>query len=336
MHAGNRQAISKFRECGFFIAIAAVFLIVAPWLEPAVGKEPGWLGVRLTTVTPTTRLPKGLSLASGALVVSVLPNSPAANADLRPGDVIVAVNDRKIATADELLKYLDELGTGSSVTVTRARAGGGQAAVPVVLVAKPDSGEAKPRTASPPSPQVDRSGPGEPPKAPAAKDRGPSTPVPDRATSRNKTFGQPPAGGEPMAPSSTKPQAMPGYSGTSPTIGGHESVLPPVGAEGGMAAPSRSSGSSAPYKTVPKNGGSVIKKRSFEYRAPTEETPPTGLSRGEQPYTTVKVFYATDRNKTDSQDPVTMYGADRGALRYGTCDVTVPKDHRIGELEAPS
>jgi esterase/lipase superfamily enzyme len=48
------------------------------------------------------------------------------------------------------------------------------------------------------------------------------------------------------------------------------------------------------------------------------------------------VFYATDRNNTGSNDPKTIYGGDRSNVKYGTCDVTVPKDHRVGELEAPS
>jgi esterase/lipase superfamily enzyme len=31
-----------------------------------------------------------------------------------------------------------------------------------------------------------------------------------------------------------------------------------------------------------------------------------------------------------------MYGGERGVLELGTCDVSIPKDHRVGELEAPS
>ena len=31
-----------------------------------------------------------------------------------------------------------------------------------------------------------------------------------------------------------------------------------------------------------------------------------------------------------------MYGGDRGELELGTCEVSIPKDHQVGELESPS
>ena len=46
----------------------------------------------------------------------------------------------------------------------------------------------------------------------------------------------------------------------------------------------------------------------------------------------VRIFYATDR-KPDTGG----FGCERDdRLRYGTCDVSIPRDHRMGELEAPS
>lgn len=50
----------------------------------------------------------------------------------------------------------------------------------------------------------------------------------------------------------------------------------------------------------------------------------------------VQVFYATDRNDTGSTEPRRRYGTNRGKLTFGTCKVSIPRDHRIGELEAPS
>lgn len=50
----------------------------------------------------------------------------------------------------------------------------------------------------------------------------------------------------------------------------------------------------------------------------------------------VKVFYATDRASTDSDRPDEYYGGDRGALDYGVVEVTVPRIHKPGEIEAPS
>ena len=49
----------------------------------------------------------------------------------------------------------------------------------------------------------------------------------------------------------------------------------------------------------------------------------------------VKVFYATDRLRTASQNPADIYGVRRDILSYGVCEVGIPRDHRMGELERP-
>lgn len=47
----------------------------------------------------------------------------------------------------------------------------------------------------------------------------------------------------------------------------------------------------------------------------------------------VRVFYGTDRKATGHSTPGRIYGADRGALAYGVSDVSVPRDHRMGQYE---
>ena len=67
--------------------------------------------------------------------------------------------------------------------------------------------------------------------------------------------------------------------------------------------------------------------------------PPRMGSMGEPPYVVVQIFYATDRRHTSQENPTRMYGAERsldGKLALGTCEVSIPPDHRIGELEHPS
>ena len=56
----------------------------------------------------------------------------------------------------------------------------------------------------------------------------------------------------------------------------------------------------------------------------------------ETSYAVVKVYYATDRKKSSATNPSKTYGGDRGELTFGTCTVSIPRDHRMGELEAPS
>ena len=53
-------------------------------------------------------------------------------------------------------------------------------------------------------------------------------------------------------------------------------------------------------------------------------------------YTTVRVFFATDRKRMSDSLPANMFGLDRASLSYGTCEVSIPRDHRMGALEAPS
>jgi putative serine protease PepD len=65
---------------------------------------------------------------AGALVRSVLPNSPAQQAGLRVGDVITAVGDTKVSSVDELIVAIREHKIGDSVTITYYRGGDKQTA----------------------------------------------------------------------------------------------------------------------------------------------------------------------------------------------------------------
>lgn len=59
-------------------------------------------------------------------------------------------------------------------------------------------------------------------------------------------------------------------------------------------------------------------------------------STHETSYATTKVFFATDRNLTGNTNPSEIFGVNRSSLTYGTCEVSIPRDHRMGELESPS
>lgn len=53
-------------------------------------------------------------------------------------------------------------------------------------------------------------------------------------------------------------------------------------------------------------------------------------------YVEVEVFYGTDRKIQNTSQPATYYGGERGALVRGTCHVSIPKGHQVGQLESPS
>jgi esterase/lipase superfamily enzyme len=73
---------------------------------------------------------------------------------------------------------------------------------------------------------------------------------------------------------------------------------------------------------------------------PPPPPPPPGepaTAGGEEPeHAVVRVLFATDRNRTAATQPAAMFGGKRSTLTYGICDVSIPRDHRMGELEAPS
>src|SRR5262249_21740842 len=83
----------------------------------------GYLGVSIQPVTADLAKGFGISEASGALVSSVVEGSPAAKAGVKPGDVIVEYDGRKVARADELPRVVAESAVGKDVPVTVIRDG---------------------------------------------------------------------------------------------------------------------------------------------------------------------------------------------------------------------
>ena len=62
----------------------------------------GWLGVRIQEVSEEIAASLGMDEARGALVSSVTPDSPAAAADIRPGDVILRFAERRVEKMRDL------------------------------------------------------------------------------------------------------------------------------------------------------------------------------------------------------------------------------------------
>ncbi len=78
-----------------------------------------------------------------------------------------------------------------------------------------------------------------------------------------------------------------------------------------------------------------IGERSSEEMGPVVVTNDTA-GADEKQFTRVKIFYATDRARSGSDRPDEFYGGERGEMEYGTVEVTVPRNHKPGEIEAPS
>jgi len=69
---------------------------------------------------------------------------------------------------------------------------------------------------------------------------------------------------------------------------------------------------------------------------PQAEAPPNATNAN---YGIIRVFYATDRKTSGLQQYEQIYSGERSdndIPSLGTLDVSIPRDHKIGEIERPS
>ncbi len=78
----------------------------------------GWIGVEPQDLTAELAEGFGLNPQAGVIITGVLQNSPAANAGLRPGDVVTAVGGAKVTTVSELLSAVAALPPGKPSTLS--------------------------------------------------------------------------------------------------------------------------------------------------------------------------------------------------------------------------
>ncbi|HJU17737.1 MAG TPA: DegQ family serine endoprotease [Stellaceae bacterium] len=85
----------------------------------------GWLGVAIQNMTPTIAKSLGLNSQEpqGALIASVIPDSPAAKAGLQSGDVIIKANGHDIKSVHDLPRIVAESPVGSKLTLEVVRNG---------------------------------------------------------------------------------------------------------------------------------------------------------------------------------------------------------------------
>ena len=124
---------------GFAIPANMVRVVVASAKGGGKAVKRPWLGARLQAVTPEIAESLGLRLPSGALVASVVPNSPAARAGLKSSDLIVAVDGQTIEdpNAFDYRFATHPLGGTSQIDVQR---GGKPVKVTIPLETAPDTG----------------------------------------------------------------------------------------------------------------------------------------------------------------------------------------------------
>ena len=96
-----------------------------------------YLGIQPDQVTREVAAELGLDEASGVVVLAAIDGGPAAKAGLRDGDVIVAIDDARIETVEDLFAELRQRKPGAQVRLTIIR-GGRRQEVTVTLADRPN------------------------------------------------------------------------------------------------------------------------------------------------------------------------------------------------------
>jgi S1-C subfamily serine protease len=125
----NTAIIQGAQGLGFAIPIAAAQR-VAEQLATKGRMDHPYLGIRMAELNPELQeeinrrnLGFQVTQKQGVIVLSVLPNSPAARAGLRAGDVVESINGTAIENSRQVQRQVDDTGIGNSLEVTINRNG---------------------------------------------------------------------------------------------------------------------------------------------------------------------------------------------------------------------
>ena len=124
---------------GFAIPANMVRVVVASAKSGGKAVKRPWLGARLQAVTPEIAESLGLRSPTGALVASVVPNSPAAKAGIKSSDLIVSIDGQTVddPNAFDYRFATRPLGGNAQIEVQRS---GKPVKVAVALETAPDTG----------------------------------------------------------------------------------------------------------------------------------------------------------------------------------------------------
>jgi Do/DeqQ family serine protease len=112
----NTMIIGRGSGIGFAIPAEIAQRVARQLVEHGAVKR-AWLGVSFQEITPELAAHFGESFEGGALINGVVPNGPADEAGLQPGDVITAIDDTEIRQGHELLRTVLRHGVGEKVTL---------------------------------------------------------------------------------------------------------------------------------------------------------------------------------------------------------------------------
>jgi len=107
---------------GFAIPTSTAEPVITQLMKSGTVKR-GWLGVHIQAVTEELAETFGLETAEGALVANVIENSPAADAGIKAGDVILTFDGKKVNEMRSLPRIVAETEVDKPVDVNVWREG---------------------------------------------------------------------------------------------------------------------------------------------------------------------------------------------------------------------
>ena len=110
---------------GFAIPINMALQIMEQLLDTGM-VERGFIGVQVQDLNPDLAEAFGIRNQKGAVVNSVMPDSPAQEAGLQPGDIIVSINSKQVKGAADVRNHIGLLPVGEEVMFEILRAGARQ------------------------------------------------------------------------------------------------------------------------------------------------------------------------------------------------------------------
>ncbi|MES2976671.1 MAG: trypsin-like peptidase domain-containing protein [Pseudomonadota bacterium] len=97
---------------GFAIPVSTAKLVLEGIVKDGQVTR-GWIGVEPNDLSPELAETFGVKAKAGVIITGVLQNGPGAQAGIKPGDVIVKVGDKPVASVTELLSSVAALKPGS-------------------------------------------------------------------------------------------------------------------------------------------------------------------------------------------------------------------------------
>ena len=118
----NVAIYAQAQGIGFAIPVDRARKVIQDLLDYGAVHS-AWIGAVTATLTPEEARRHDLRTTRGALVVRVFGGSPAANAGLREGDVITAVNGRAVDSRESFSTHTATVSAGSPITLQVIRDG---------------------------------------------------------------------------------------------------------------------------------------------------------------------------------------------------------------------